>query len=221
MQINIILIFIFKLLLNWTFILSGFVITILFRYYNKRRFGLQVMQLAIDIDSKIPECIDLENTEKLMGPSKTPMDVVLLQEIARYNALLTSTHRSLRDLEHGIKGLLLMSDELEEIFTCMHQGRVPSVWLTAYPSLKPLGSWTRDLINRVQHFANWAETTHPPLLFWLAAYTFPTGFLTAVLQTSARLWNISIDSLSWEFSVFGVDESAIVEAPSVIYRSLY
>lgn len=35
---------------------------------------------------------------------------------------------------------------------------------------------------RVEHFAYWAETTHPPLFFWLAAYTFPTGFLTAVLQ---------------------------------------
>lgn len=55
----------------------------------------------------------------------------------------------------------------------------------AYSSLKLLGNWTRDLILRVEHFANWALTTHPPLLFWLAAYTFPTGFLTAVLQASS------------------------------------
>lgn len=48
--------------------------------------------------------------------------------------------------------------------------------------MKPLGSWTRDLVARVEHFGAWAETTHPPILFWLAAYTFPTGFLTAVLQ---------------------------------------
>lgn len=173
------------------------------------------MQLANDILSRIPETIDYETTERLIGPSKTPLNVVLLQEIGRYNALLTKTRDSLEELERGIKGLVLMSRELEEIFECIYEGRVPSLWLTAYPSLKLLGAWTRDLINRVEHFANWAQTTHPPLLFWLAAYTFPTGFLTAVLQTSARLWNVSIDSLSWEFTVFTTDESAIIEPPMV------
>lgn len=56
----------------------------------------------------------------------------------------------------------------------------------AYPSLKPLGSWTRDLGQRVEQLARWAETAHPPVLFWLGGFTFPTGFLTAVLQGAAR-----------------------------------
>lgn len=60
-------------------------------------------------------------------------------------------------------------------------------YVVAYPSLKLLGSWTRDLIHRVEHFATWAETTHPPMFFWLSAYTFPTGFLTAVLQESLNI----------------------------------
>lgn len=168
-----------------------------------------------DILAKIPRRIDYEAAERLMGPKKTALDVVLLQEIGRYNALLTKSRDSLEELQRAITGLVLMSPDLEEIFTCIYEGRVPSLWLTAYPSLKLLGAWTRDLINRVEHFANWAQTTHPPLLFWLAAYTFPTGFLTAVLQTSARLWNVSIDSLSWEFTVFSTDESAIIEPPMV------
>ncbi|KAL0129633.1 hypothetical protein PUN28_001711 [Cardiocondyla obscurior] len=183
----------------------------------------KVMQLASDILSKIPERIDYEITEKLIRSRKTPLDVVLLQEIGRYNVLLAKTRDSLEELQRSIKGSVLMSRELEEIFVCMYDGRVPSLWLTAYPSLKLLGAWTRDLINRVEHFANWAQTTHPPLLFWLAAYTFPSGFLTAVLQTSARLWNVSIDSLSWEFTVFSLDESAIIEPPvnGVYVRSIF
>lgn len=52
----------------------------------------------------------------------------------------------------------------------------------AYKSLKLLGSWTRDLIVRVKHFETWAATLKQPVFFWLSAYTFPTGFLTAVLQ---------------------------------------
>jgi len=163
--------------------------------------------------------IDYEATEKLIGPHKTPLDVVLLQEIGRYNALLMAIRENLAELQRGIKGLVLMSRELEEVFQRIYEGKVPSLWLTAYPSLKLLGAWTRDLISRVEHFANWAKTTHPPLLFWLAAYTFPTGFLTAVLQTMARTWGVSIDTLSWEFTVF-TDDSAIIEPPEVTSERL-
>nr|XP_034179953.1 dynein heavy chain 2, axonemal [Osmia lignaria] len=182
-----------------------------------------VTQLTTDILSKIPNNIDYETAQKLIGPKKTPLDVVLLQEIQRYNMLLQKTRTSLKELQLAIKGLVVMSPQLEEIFTCVHEGRVPSVWLTAYPSLKLLGAWTRDLVNRTEHFSEWAQTTHPPLLFWLAAFTFPTGFLTAVLQTSARLWNVSIDSLSWEFNVFTVDDSTIIEPPmdGVYIRSIF
>ncbi|KAF7401616.1 hypothetical protein HZH68_007436 [Vespula germanica] len=183
----------------------------------------KVIQLTIDIASKIPRNIDYETIDKLIGPTKKPLDVVLLQEISRYNVLLTKTRNSLDELQRGIRGLVLMSSDLEEIFTCIYEGRVPSLWLTAYPSLKLLGAWTRDLISRIEHFATWAETTHPPVLFWLAAFTFPTGFLTAVLQTSARMWNISIDSLNWEFVVQTIDDSAIIESPTdgVYVRSMF
>jgi len=62
----------------------------------------------------------------------------------------------------------------------------------AYPSLKPLAAWTRDLCLRVSEFARWAETAQPPNLFWLSSFTLPNGFLTAVLQSSARQYNVSV-----------------------------
>lgn len=43
----------------------------------------KVIQLAADVASKIPPIIDYESTYKLMGVDKTPLDVVLLQEISR------------------------------------------------------------------------------------------------------------------------------------------
>lgn len=183
----------------------------------------RVIQLAADVASKIPATIDYEGTLKLMPYDKTPLDVVLLQEISRYNCLLSTIVMSLDELQKAIKGLVVMSSELEEIFTCIFEARVPSQWLKAFPSLKLLGSWTRDLIQRVDHFSVWALTTHPPLLFWLAAYTFPTGFLTAVLQTAARAAKVPIDTLSWDFNVLNVEESAIVEKPEqgVYVKGLY
>nr|XP_015838947.1 PREDICTED: dynein heavy chain 2, axonemal [Tribolium castaneum] len=173
----------------------------------------KVSQLAAEVLSKIPNPIDYETTEKLIGVDKKPLDVVLLQEILRYNTLLVDIRTSLDELQKGIKGLVVMSSQLEEIFTCIFEGRVPSDWLKAYASLKLLGSWTRDLIARVEHFETWASTTHPPMFFWLSAYTFPTGFLTAVLQTTARANEVPIDTLSWEFTVITVDESQLIERP--------
>lgn len=85
----------------------------------------------------------------------------------------------------------------------------------AYPSNKPLAAWTRDLVQRVDQFDKWATTAHQPIIFWLSAFTFPTGFLTAVLQTCARQNNISVDSLSWEFVVATVDDSNITQQPKV------
>lgn len=64
----------------------------------------------------------------------------------------------------------------------------------AYPSLKPLAAWTRDLGQRVSQFQLWAETARPPKLFWLSGFTFPNGFLTAVLQSHARQQNVSCGS---------------------------
>nr|CAD7395754.1 unnamed protein product [Timema poppensis] len=172
----------------------------------------KVMQLASDVLSKIPEPIDYENTEKLIGANKTPLQVLIVE-----------IHSSLVELQKGIQGLVVMSSSLEDIFICIYEGRVPKEWLKAYPSLKLLGSWTRDLMQRVEHFGHWAQSTHPPLFFWLAAYTFPTGFLTAVLQTSARTSNVSIDSLSWDFTVSPMEEHLLVEPPAdgVYVRGLF
>lgn len=106
-----------------------------------------------------------------------------------------------------------MSTDLEEIFKCILEARVPRVWLKAYPSLKPLGSWSRDLSMRIEQLSTWATTLKAPIKFWLSGFTFPTGFLTAVLQTTARKYAISIDTLVWEFSVSNVEASSIVLPP--------
>ncbi|XP_025021485.1 dynein heavy chain 2, axonemal-like [Python bivittatus] len=106
-----------------------------------------------------------------------------------------------------------MSTDLEEIFNCIFDARVPPMWERAYPSQKPLAAWTRDLGQRVEQFGRWAKTAHPPVLFWLSGFTFPTGFLTAVLQAAARQNNISVDTLSWEFIVSTVDDNNLVYPP--------
>eukprot|EP00072_Mus_musculus_P064691 XP_011247379.1 PREDICTED: dynein heavy chain 2, axonemal isoform X5 [Mus musculus] len=183
----------------------------------------KVLELAADVKQKIPEMIDYEGTRKLLALDPSPLNVVLLQEIQRYNKLMKTILFSLTDLEKGIQGLIVMSTSLEEIFNCIFDAHVPPLWGKVYPSQKPLASWTRDLAVRVEQFETWASRARPPVLFWLSGFTFPTGFLTAVLQSAARQNNISVDSLSWEFIVSTVDDSNLVYPPKdgVWVRGLY
>ncbi|KAJ3206517.1 Dynein heavy chain 2, axonemal [Entophlyctis luteolus] len=173
----------------------------------------KVSAIASDILRKLPEDIDYENTKKTFMYDSSPLNVVLLQEIKRYNFLLQNIRKSLSDLQNAIKGIIVMTSDLEETFNAMSDGRVPPVWAKAYFNLKPLASWTRDLVLRIEHFSEWSKGNEPKI-FWLGAFTFPTGFLTAILQKTARKNNTPIDILSWEFNVLQLeDDTQIPSAP--------
>ena len=172
-----------------------------------------VLDLAHDMLERLPETIDYDATAKLVSVEPNPLNVVLLQEIQRYNELLARMRTHLVALRKGIQGLVVMSSDLEEILTFIFNGQVPPVWKKTYPSQKPLAAWMRDLIERVDFFRQWAITGRQPLIFWMSAFTFPTGFLTAVLQNAARSNAVSVDTLSWEFPVMTLDDVNIVEQP--------
>lgn len=162
---------------------------------NKKSTEEEVMELASKVLESLPQKIDYEGTVRIFSEDNSPLKIVLLQEIERYNLLLDDIYQSLIALQKGIQGLVVMSSDLEEIFKCIYEARVPSTWQKMYPSMKPLAAWTRDLVQRVDQLFKWAETAYPPNIFWMSGFTFPTGFLTAVLQTSARQYNVSYLSI--------------------------
>lgn len=82
----------------------------------------------------------------------------------------------------------------------------------AYPSLKPLVSWMKNLIERVETLRKWTIEGQPKS-FWLSGFFFPQGFLTGLLQNHSRKYNIPIDSLAFTFQITDMEFPEEAEAP--------
>ena len=107
-------------------------------------------ELAADILSKLPPDFNLEEIHKQFPVVYTEsMNTVLRQELIRFNRLTSVVRSTLQNVQKAMKGLVVMSTELEDVFDSMIIGKVPSVWAAkSYPSLKPLGSYITDLLAR-------------------------------------------------------------------------
>jgi dynein heavy chain len=183
----------------------------------------KVYNVCSDILKKIPDNMDYEATYKSVKHDMSPLNVVLLQEMSRYNELLDKIRLSLVNLQKAVKGIIVLTSDLEESFTAIFEGRVPAAWGKTFPSLKGLAAWTRDLIQRIEYFSDWSKSGEPKV-HWLAAFTFPTGFLTAILQKAARKNNVPIDQLSMEFIVLQSEDdigSYSNDKDGVLIKNLY
>ena len=77
--------------------------------------------LAMQFESKLPSTIDVDGGDKNMfkpdSKGRVPsLSVFLRQEVDRFNKMLKVMSASLEQLKRGIKGQIVMSEELEKMY---------------------------------------------------------------------------------------------------------
>ncbi|MCJ8744212.1 hypothetical protein PDJAM_G00116030 [Pangasius djambal] len=186
-----------------------------------------VEEIVTGIVQKIPDPIDIEEVvTKYPVMYEESMNTVLIQEVIRYNKLLAVISQSLSDLVKALKGLVVMSSELELMANSLFINAVPEMWKAkaricpphpfslclAYPSLKPLASWVSDLLQRISFLKHWISGGIPAV-FWISGFFFPQAFLTGTLQNYARRSFLSIDTISFSFKVMKEPAAELTKRP--------
>jgi dynein heavy chain len=185
-----------------------------------------IESVAMDTNEKIKAhgLFDIEAISMLYPVVyEESMNTVLLQECIRYNKLIDRMENTLPDLLKALKGLVVMSTELEAIANSIANNHVPKAWSNAaYPSLKPCSAWVADLMDRLDFIQKWIDMG-VPTVFWISGFYFPQAFLTGSLQNFARKYQFPIDTVSFNFNMINTPWEELTEKPfdGVYVRGLF
>jgi dynein heavy chain len=120
--------------------------------------------------------------------------------------LLEVVFSTLKNVSLAMKGLIVLSNELDEMATQMYNNITPALWKKrSYPSLKPLGAYADDFVEKMKFFNTWIDKGQPNV-FWITGIFFTHALLTGTLQNYARKKNMPIDLVVFDFEIMPTDD---------------
>lgn len=142
--------------------------------------------IAGDVLKRCPALFETLYIAKNIGGPPSPTQVVLLQELDRWNHLVNTMTTSLRELQKALKGEIGMSQQLDDLAQSLYNGQIPANWRSLAPqTMKNLGSWMNHFERRYQQYTNWVAKGEP-VVMWLSGLHIPESYITALVQATCR-----------------------------------
>jgi dynein heavy chain len=173
-----------------------------------------IASISNDVLGRLPVLFDISRIYKSFG-TPSPCQIVLLQELERFNILVETMQQSLKELGRALKGEIGMSQKLDELANSLYNGQLPSMWRSLAPeTLKNLGDWMTHFEKRYQQYSSWVKQGEP-VVMWLSGLHIPEAYLTALVQTTCRKngWPLDRSTLYTGVTEF-VNPDHVVERPS-------
>lgn len=153
----------------------------------------------MNLREKLFKIDDIRTKIDEMGPYQN----VFLQECEYMNVLLLEIIRSLEEVDQGFRGLLTISDQMEQLIDSIGLFRVPASWIKlAYPSKRGFGSWLENLDKRIKQLSDWKDDPMTvPKVTIISRLFNPQSFLTAIKQVVGRnKWELNKVMLATEIT---------------------
>ncbi|XP_036143732.1 dynein heavy chain 8, axonemal [Monomorium pharaonis] len=174
-----------------------------------------VARQAKEMLEKVPTLYDMfEVKERLHAMDHTaPMNIFLKQEINRIQMVIKLIRVMLKDLLLAIEGIIIMSEELRDIFDNIYDAKIPKTWKARSWESASLGFWFTELLERNQQFSTWLYSGRP-IKFWMTGFFNPQGFLTAMKQEITRAHKWALDNVTVHNEVLRNIAEEIKKPPS-------
>ena len=185
----------------------------------------KVEKILAYVESNLPCFENIEkNKENFPMTYEKTLNLVLVHEVRRYNRLIHTVKTSIEQVRELFKKGKIVERDWKKFCQDLLEEKIPERWQRAsFPCLKSLNGWIEELKRRVNFFQKWIDFG-VPATFDLNAFTFPQGFLTAVLQSYSRKNSVAVEKLSFKVNVMKrSDQEEFEEGPEngVYIRGLY
>lgn len=115
-----------------------------------------ILNVSEDILTKMPDAYEIWRVKRDYQLNMTPTIVVLLQELERFNRLMATMRRTLRQLQKALAGEIGMDAVLDNVAYSLYNGQLPASWRRLAPATcKNLGGWMEFFLRRNDQYFNW------------------------------------------------------------------
>ncbi|XQJ30717.1 dynein heavy chain, putative [Leishmania guyanensis] len=152
-----------------------------------------LLQIPEPFDMKMMTRKETERATEKGYEAVQPTQVVLLQEMERWNRLVNVMKTSLKELQKALSGAIGMSSELDELESALDNGQLPQSWRRYAPATrKNLGRWIAHFQRRYQQYLSWNMNGEPKCV-WLSGLMVPDSYLSALVQVTCRKYRWPLD----------------------------